>query len=534
MIDLCQFVTAITESESIPSFREAFNWIAQSRHIGLLRANVDGKTFVLFEGDSHQEDVFITVQDQEWELVIYKNESKEPWNEAEIKAIGEVALSCYQKIIYKDELEHASLIQFNTRLPNSFGMNQIIKEKFTKDDLIGRYSLVSFNVKGFSRINKIYSVEIGNLVIKLIANELRKIVKDNEILAHQGSDSFIALIKNTRLDEFIRSISPITINVRRSESEPDSLITLYFTISVVKIDRDYKFFSEFFSDSSLAQSYAKANGMQIIYFDDRLKNEIETAKNIEMTIDEELAKNNILIYYQPKVDIRNGEIIGAEALARWEKDGTIISPNIFIPILEKTGDIVKLDLFVLDTACHDISNFRKLGHHTVPLSCNISRRDLLVPGFYRKITQIINKYDLHFEDVIIEVTETRDLSEKQRMQEFVSYLSAHNVKTSLDDFGSGFSSLSLVRDFDVHEIKVDRSFIDREYREKDAIIIDSIVSMAKKLGLNVIIEGVETYEQLQFVKKFGCTTVQGYYFDKPLPKLEFEAKLLKLFYDRKL
>ena len=175
-----------------------------------------------------------------------------------------------------------------------------------------------------------------------------------------------------------------------------------------------------------------------------------------------------------------------------------------------------------------------MGHKTVPLSVNISRIDLLLPGFYREIVRIIKKYNLKYEDIVIEVTETTNLDEKERMVEFVSYLKEHNIKTSLDDFGTGYSSLSSLRDFEVDEIKIDRSFVDRAYTDKDAIIISSIFEMANKLGLSVVVEGVETLEQLKFFKNLGATIIQGYYFDKPLPKLDFEERLKEHRYTKEL
>lgn len=534
MLETSLFVNTLSRDHDPSSLKEAFSLVADSLKIGCVEVRYENTEEILFEVNHHDRNTKVTIGNKEISMTIFKDGSSGDWDEIEVKIIGEIALGFYQNVILNVHLKEASLIQFNTHLPNSYGLNAIVKERFTKEQLINHYSLVLFNAKGFNRINKLYSVEAGSFCIKLIAKELRRMVRHDEVLAHQSSDTFMALVKNKNVDEFIRRINPVTINIKYKDDMPDQFITIYFTVAVSPIDHDFSSFSEFFSEVSVGMTYAKMRGMSVIYLDENLRNEIEITQTVEMTIDDELKKNNILIYYQPKVDIRTGEIIGAEALSRWEKDGSVISPGVFVPILEKSGDIYKLDLFILDSACNDLSHFRKLGHHTVPLSVNISRRDLLVPGFYRQIVAIINKYDLTFDDLVIEVTETTNLEEKQRMQEFIAYLKSHNIKTSLDDFGAGYSSLSLVRDFDVNEIKIDKSFINREYREKDAIIIDSMVSMANRLGIDVVIEGVETYEQLQFVKKFNCTTIQGFYFDKPLPKLEFEEKLKKRFYDKKL
>ena len=534
---LNNFVDTLYKDSSAASLKAAFLNIAKDFLIGRVEVFDGEKTVVIFEGESYSRKNVISVDSDGIFMNLFKDRSENVWNVGEVKTVLEVAFAFYKNNHLNSKLNDAPYTQFLTGLPNAFGLNKIVTEKYQKEEVVGRYSLVAVNIRGFSLINKFHSSEYGDLAIQLAAKEYQKRLRpeDREILVHHGSDSFIVLLKNEHVDEFISSINPIVINIKKKKAEPDCFHSLFATVGVVAIDKTYNRFSDYITDALIAVSHGKANRTPVVRLNAQLKEEIEVSKSIEITIDEELKEGTVVIYYQPKVDVETGFIVGTEALARWNKNGNVISPGIFIPVLERSGNIHKLDLYILDRACNDLSNYRKAGHHTVPVSVNISRADLLVPGFYRSISRIIRKYNLKFEDVVIEVTETRNLEEKQRMQEFISYLKDHNIKTSLDDFGTGYSSLSTLRDFEVNEIKLDQSFIRRTpFTEKDAIIVSNIVRLSNKLKIDIVFEGIETYEQLSLIKYLGARTVQGFYFDRPLPKYEFEERLAKGRYDLKL
>jgi len=252
-------------------------------------------------------------------------------------------------------------------------------------------------------------------------------------------------------------------------------------------------------------------------------------KNIENTFKDELQRGNFLVYYQPKFDIETGKVVGVEALSRWINNGKIVPPGLFVPVLEKNGEIIDLDLFVLEKLCSDIHNYRNQGHKIVPASCNLSRRDFEHKDLEQKVIEIIRKYNVRTNDIVIEVTETTNLEENERLAKFINTMWENGIMTSIDDFGTGYSSLSVLRDFKVNEIKIDRSFINREVlTESDEIIIGSIIDMAKRLNIGVICEGVETEMQAEFLVKLGCYKAQGFYYSKPVPKEEFEAMLQRI------
>ena len=283
------------------------------------------------------------------------------------------------------------------------------------------------------------------------------------------------------------------------------------------------------SKSSMACQYARSTKKIVVKHTEELEEIVNSVKVIERTFKDELENGNFIVYYQPKFDIKTGKIIGVEALSRWVNNGKVVPPGMFVPILEKNGEIIDLDLFVLENLCKDIHNYRNMGHNIVPASCNLSRRDFENEDLEKIVINIIRKYNVRTEDIVIEVTETTNIEEKERLARFINTMNENGILTSIDDFGTGYSSLSVLRDFKVSEIKIDRSFINREFlSNSDEIIIGSIIDMAKRLSINVICEGVETKSQAEFLIRLGCNNAQGFLYSKPVPKLEFEDMLQRI------
>ena len=525
-----QFLAA---SEKPNQFAAALKKI--SLHYGIVQVThiVEGnaKKLLPHRKNIPAEPTYVIHSSEGQEICIYQNE---PSNKDVCLAIGEIVLLRILRQDYKDKLSHARYIQFSTGFPNAFGYSRLIQATYTKKDLLNKWSCLAMDVKGFALTNRRYGMNQGNLVIKAIANAIHSHIEEGEVFGHLGGDSFVALIKNEHLERFLQEVSNMTISMQFPDQPSKTEHHFSLRVGIRHIDDSYNSYDDYVSSPMMAVSYAKTMKLSRVVLDKNMRDQIEQSKLVEATIDEEIRKKHFVIYYQPKVDLRTGQIIGAEALARWKSGGKVLPPAAFVPALEVSGDITKLDLYVLEHACHDIGVYKRKGHQTVPLSCNISRIDLRDPKIEETIVSMIKKHKLSSDDIIIEVTETTDLEEKERMQAFISYLKQHNVKTSIDDFGTGYSSLSALRDLEVSEIKIDRSFINRtSFTASDEIIISSIIQMAKKLAMNVICEGVETPKQVDLLKGFGCYQGQGYLYDKPLPKEEFEARLKVGFYPPK-
>jgi len=528
MYDFNKFVDFLSNSNS---FDEALSLIKDDFHIGKIdiKFNISNTTKE-FALDKLFCDEPLGVYEGNGYLVrFFPNNDGHKYSENEIADIN-MLLKLIVLYISKKDLEikadEAINTSFNTKLLNSHGyISKLMKMSKSIDGTM--YNAYYINLKAFALVNKLYGTTLADEAIVEYAKILKNFVEDDEVVGHLGGDNFVAFIKRYRNDDFINTVSRVKVVVgkgRRMVEIPITAVIGYDEIKDIIIN-----YSSILSNPAIALQYARNTKKLVVKLTDELVEMVESIKNIETTFNDELEKGNFLVYYQPKFDINTGKIIGVEALIRWNNKGHILPPGMFVPILEKNGEIVKLDLFVLESLCKDIDNYRSMGHKIVPASCNLSRRDFEMEDLEEKVIGIIKKYNVRTEDIVIEVTETTNFEEKERLARFINAMNKNGIMTSVDDFGTGYSSLSVLRDFKVNEIKIDRSFINRDtLDEDDEIIIGSIINMAKRLNISVICEGVETEGQAEFLVNLGCHRAQGFLYSKPVPKLEFEAMLQRI------
>ena len=421
------------------------------------------------------------------------------------------------------QVEESSLRQGMTGLPNSAGFMRHVHRKI-KDRTIRDYDSYYFNLTGFGLISRRYGNKEGDAIMVRYADALKNFIRPDELVGHLGGDNFVALIeKGERSDEFQKLISGVTVKAKVGEGN-------YEDVKISSL-AGYKHLDELttndqvISGPAMALSYAKMHKIPLVEQTKEIAELATRIKAVELNFEKALENNEFVVFYQPKVNTVTNEIIGAEALVRWDESGNLISPAGFIPFLERSDKIVKLDMFVLESVCKNIHAWKEKGNQAVPCSVNFSRRDLKDPDLPSKILEMINRYDIARKEIVIEVTETSSEEEKDMMMNFLQKLKNFGVETSIDDFGTGYSSLSALREYPVGEIKIDRSFINKDLDENDEIIIKSVIDMADKLHIDVITEGVELVSQKEFLHRLGCDRVQGYLYDKPLPKDLFEARL---------
>ena len=245
-----------------------------------------------------------------------------------------------------------------------------------------------------------------------------------------------------------------------------------------------------------------------------------------------LANGEFQAFYQPKVNTETNTLIGAEALVRWIKKGSIIRPDEFIPVLETDDSICKLDFYIFENVCRDIRRWIDEGTVPVRISANFSRKNLTLPDFSNRIREIITRYDIPREYIEVELTETLNEEENDRLSQFISSMHEANIVMAIDDFGTGYSSINLLRDFPADVLKLDKSFIDKHTNTKrDNVVVANIARMAKELDMSVITEGVESWDQVRFLNGVGIKYVQGYLFDKPMSRADFEKRLANKQYE---
>ncbi len=418
--------------------------------------------------------------------------------------------------------EKGALTQLLTGLPNASGYLREVGKKYVMGTIEG-FVAYYFNLKGFGLVNKRFGQREGNEILCRYVATVKQFFKGDELFGHLGGDNFVALIhKGPRNEAFQNILAGVEVYGIQDGVRIPLKITATAGFMPVEmpcaVDR-------IIGGPSEALAYAKRTKQTLVELTDKLSEEVSRAKAIEQNFQKALANNEFTVFYQPKVNSVTGEIIGTEALTRWFENGRLIPPMVFVPILEQTGQIADLDLAMLELVCKDIAAWKAHGYAAVPASVNFSRKDLSDPVLPEKILGIITKYGIERHEIIIEITETTSEEEQDQMAVFLNRLKDYNIISSIDDFGTGYSSLSVLREFPVGEIKIDRSFINRELGETDEIIIRSIIDMAGKLNIDVITEGVEQVEQKDFLHRLGCDRIQGYLYDQPLPKDKFEARM---------
>lgn len=281
-------------------------------------------------------------------------------------------------------------------------------------------------------------------------------------------------------------------------------------------------------NASLARQLIKGNALENIgFFKSDMKTDLQKKQSIEDDMHKALLNNEFVMYLQPKHSIRTGRIIGAEALARWihPKKG-MISPAEFIPVFEQNGFIIKLDTFIWEEACKRLRSWINDGIPPVPISVNISREYIHTFDVTSTLLTLIEKHNIPISLLELEITESLD---SKGVEEIVKKMKSAGFKMLMDDFGSGYSSLNMLKSTPFDVLKIDKSFLD-EFMESDRgrKIIEHTISMSQDIGLDIIAEGVETIEQAQFLSECGCDSAQGFYYSKPIPADEFDKRLREI------
>ena len=240
-----------------------------------------------------------------------------------------------------------------------------------------------------------------------------------------------------------------------------------------------------------------------------------------------LQQNEFQVYYQPKVNLQNQKIIGAEALIRWIKaDGSAMLPGEFIPVYEKTGEIIALDFFVYQSTCQYLRSRLNANQPVVPISMNVSRMHLRNQNLVTFVEQLLKEYEIPPYLLEFELTENLYIEDYQHIRRIMTALKKLGVRVSIDDFGSGYSSLNILTKLHCDVLKLDQTFLDCDHiSKKNRLVIEAIHKMAKELGISVICEGVETEKQAKFLESIGCFFIQGYLVAKPLPEKDFSERL---------
>lgn len=411
-----------------------------------------------------------------------------------------------------------------TKLSNLNFLKEYVNQQLNAG--VQHYAILYIDIDRFKNLNSQLGHDIGDIVLQQYAVRIKETIKtSNGFLARATKDEFVAYIPYSGKKKFLNKLTDkIMSSINTSFQIEQYEFFLLTSIGISLYPDDHLQFEQLLQFAETAMNEAKSNGYKkVVYYERYMSQSYNEIHVLENELKFAISRNELQLVYQPKVSITTGEIVGAEALVRWEHPtmGTI-SPIKFIPTAETTGLIYSLGSWVLEESCKKRQEWVERGFVDLKISVNISALQFKEEYFIPIIDQVLNETRLDPSNLEIELTESA-LHDEQQAKKLLKILEGKKITVSIDDFGTGYSSLSYLQSLPIDTLKIDRSFIkDIETNDKSYKLLESIVSMAHSLNLNVIAEGVETKLQLLMLKEMGCNEIQGYFLSKPL----YEAELL--------
>ncbi|MBR6443442.1 MAG: EAL domain-containing protein [Clostridia bacterium] len=459
----------------------------------------------------------------------FRAKNSDPWSEKErkrIEMIQRLILNVLGRLRATGMVEQATLFDDAGYSNNRFLVATV--DQIGNSGLIGQYALARFNLRHFSLINRQLGRDICDQVLRRYIDKVEETISPDGIVSRLGGDNFVAVFKKEKLNQVLPYFEGVQIPFNGDE-EGRVLISSRAGIFVVP-DNYYFLHSGDVMDriTSAYNAAWRGESGDIVFASDQMMEEKEKFMRTRALFPISLKNHDFLVYYQPKIDLRTSCLTGAEALSRWYRNGSLIMPADYIPDLEQTMDICRLDFYVLDQVCQDLRRWLDQGRQAVRVSVNFSRRHLINPDLLSQILEVIDRYQVPHEYIEIELTETITDVEFRDLKRVTRGLQEAGIYTSVDDFGIGYSSLNLIREIPWNILKVDKNFLpvsENSDKDKQNIMFRHVVSMAKEIGLICVAEGVETQEQVNILRKCGCDIAQGFFYDKPLPVREFENRL---------
>lgn len=406
------------------------------------------------------------------------------------------------------------------------------REQFYQDvhQLVNQYSneefcIICSNIKDFKFINEMFGMEKGNQLLIKQSELMRRIESENTLCARMLNDRFAICMPKRLLDE-----DKIEAAVRELQKEfSNNSFHFHMYMGVYDIKDKNEDVSIMCDKANIAGDTIKHSyDCCVARYDKHLLEISIEERRIIGEFDKALESNEFVMYLQPQVD-RTGKALGAEALVRWQhpKRG-LLAPGTFINIIENAGLIYKLDRVIWEQAASRLALWKKDGHEDYHISVNISTKDFYILDIFETFSEIVKKYNISPKQLKLEITETTLMSDFDKTIVVLRKLQRAGFNIEIDDFGSGYSSLNMLKDIEADVLKIDMGFLRQTENEiKGQDILESVINLAGKIGMVVITEGVETKEQLNMLSNMGCGLFQGYYFSKPIPIDEFERKYLK-------
>ena len=469
---------------------------------------------------------YISEKNQQLAQEIFMNQIK-PYILLDIAIVGGVVLLISALIFrYMKEnkkREKALYIDGLTGLYNRKGFQRESRNIFETSDKQS-YMIVYMNIVDFRYINESWGEEDGNRTLRFIAKMLSTELREGEVLGRSGMDHFFLLMNEKEEGEIAGRLNDVIDQMNRVINQKFQGFDLEFTIGACKFRKEKKI-SDLMNKAIYASEATEEKNKCTVY-EGKIEEQFKREHWLNNVFEEALRNKEFQVYLQPKINLNSEKCCEAEALVRWKNPKVgFIYPSEFIPLFEQNGKIAELDLYMFEEVCRLLHHWHSIGND-MEISVNLSRFHLRNSGtdICNEYLEIKDKYEIPDGMIEIELTETMLLEDNQFafVKKILDTFRENGVKVALDDFGFAYSSLTVLKDFDADDLKLDRAFFVNE-NEKSQKIVENMICLAHDLGMNVVAEGIERENQVESLRKFGCDMIQGYVYSKPLPVDEFEV-----------
>lgn len=474
-----------------------------------------------------------------FESRIYKRDGEIIWISENARAVFS---STGELVFYEGTVEaiterklHEAEIQFQathdalTGLPNRTLLYDRMQQAVLHSERYSNITAIAFlDLDQFKFINDSLGHQVGDELLKITAQRLTSCLRESDTVARQGGDEFVLLLTSqTDEDSITQTMQRVLHEVAQPWMANDLEFRITCSIGVTLCPDDGRDVETLLKNADSAMYKAKELGRNNFqYFAAEMNDTVTDRLALLNRLRQAIPKNEFILHYQPKIHLASGKIIGSEALIRWNSDEGMVSPAAFIPLAEETGLIIQIGEWVLRTACRQNRTWQLAGHQPMPVSVNLSPRQLARGDIVELVERILAETGMEAKYLELEITESVMATDVEKSFALLTRLRALGVKISLDDFGTGYSSLSYLKRFPVDTLKIDQSFVrDIATNPDSAAIIKAIISLGHNLNLTVLAEGIETEEHFQFLLKHGCNEGQGYLMSKPVTNHAF-IKLL--------
>lgn len=421
---------------------------------------------------------------------------------------------------YEEKITQLAFYDTLTGLPNRAKFENEVNRQLSRKVQDDHFMIAYIDIDNFKNINDSMGHQVGDLFLTYLGERLKEEVKEPNFVARLGGDEYAILFVHMLKEDVLKKLDEIKDRINRTWTIENRQFYISMSVGVVAYPSDGESSGILLRNADIAMYNAKREGKnRILFYNEDINrqniNNVKMINNLQYGIDE----GQFVLYYQPQFNLNTGDITGVEALVRWiHPEEGFIPPSDFIPLAEESGQIFKLEQLIIANALKQKKEWERQGHRDLTMSINLSGKTLTSSINFKEIEKIITESEVDLSKVMFEITETANISDVDIVINHLNNLRKQGIRIALDDFGTGYSSLNYLKKFPINIVKLDRSFINAiNENVVDMLLIKNILTLVHDLEFQVIAEGIETRDQLEFLKHHFCEEGQGYLFSKPLP-----------------